>query len=396
MEKRSNPIFTTGEPGINRVWIFTRGKAGTLYLGWKERLPSGEQKRHAKSLGKAKLEEAKTEAEQLAVTLRTATPLKGHEDLTLGELIHAYLRERTPLKGQSTQKHDRRVLPLFLACWGAGRKLATLKKQDWDHFIRLRRSGRLAPQRRRPGPVRNRTLEQDLSLLRAVFHWAQEEEVISTVPMAQCAIPREENVQRPMLYEEEMQAMLEVADTVHSRCRLALLLAHDTGRRSKSIRELRWTDIDFDASLITWPADTDKEGRTHSFYAPESLITELRNHYRTEEVWVFPSERAPGQPVNRRTFDDWWERCEKAAGLAHVPGRKWHSTRRKWATERKHHPSVDVAQAGGWNGTQTLLKIYTQPDEETMRRVVTVRTPVLKPGRVKAEATQERRRGTRL
>ncbi|MEE9183508.1 MAG: hypothetical protein V3U39_03400, partial [Acidimicrobiia bacterium] len=48
----------------------------------------------------------------------------------------------------------------------------------------------------------------------------------------------------------------------------------------------------------------------------------------------------------------------------------WHPYRRKWATERKHLPVIDVAQAGGWSDTQTLLTCYQQPDQETLLAVV--------------------------
>jgi hypothetical protein len=48
----------------------------------------------------------------------------------------------------------------------------------------------------------------------------------------------------------------------------------------------------------------------------------------------------------------------------------WHPYRRKWATERKHLPLVDVAAAGGWKGTQMLLKCYQQPDPDTILAVM--------------------------
>ncbi len=51
-------------------------------------------------------------------------------------------------------------------------------------------------------------------------------------------------------------------------------------------------------------------------------------------------------------------------------GSLWHAYRRKWATERKHLPDVDVAAAGGWTDTATLKLAYQQADEATMYRVV--------------------------
>ena len=64
------------------------------------------------------------------------------------------------------------------------------------------------------------------------------------------------------------------------------------------------------------------------------------------------------------------KKAEELAGLEPLPRASWHAFRRKWATERKHLPDVDVAAAGGWNGTATLNLIYKQPDQATMLRVV--------------------------
>ena len=61
-------------------------------------------------------------------------------------------------------------------------------------------------------------------------------------------------------------------------------------------------------------------------------------------------------------------------------GSLWHMFRRVWATERKDYPLKDVAAAGGWRDTSTLLR-YQQPDTATMRRVVEgkAEAPVARP-----------------
>ena len=51
-------------------------------------------------------------------------------------------------------------------------------------------------------------------------------------------------------------------------------------------------------------------------------------------------------------------------------GSLWHAYRRKWATERKHLPDIDVAEAGGWADTQALKRSYQQADADTMLEVV--------------------------
>ena len=63
----------------------------------------------------------------------------------------------------------------------------------------------------------------------------------------------------------------------------------------------------------------------------------------------------------------------KAEKLAEIPkqdGSLWHACRRKWATERKHLPDVDVAAAGGWKETTSLKRCYQQSAEATMLDVV--------------------------
>lgn len=51
-------------------------------------------------------------------------------------------------------------------------------------------------------------------------------------------------------------------------------------------------------------------------------------------------------------------------------GTLWHAYRRKWATERKHLPEVDVAKAGGWASLESLKTAYQQADQGIMLLVV--------------------------
>jgi len=63
-------------------------------------------------------------------------------------------------------------------------------------------------------------------------------------------------------------------------------------------------------------------------------------------------------------------RAEALAQLPPLEGGDFHPYRRAWATARKHLPVTDVAAAGGWKTTATLLAHYMQADEETLYRVV--------------------------
>ena len=62
--------------------------------------------------------------------------------------------------------------------------------------------------------------------------------------------------------------------------------------------------------------------------------------------------------------------AEKVAKVPKLEGGLWHPYRRKWATERKGHSLKDVAAAGGWQDTETLLKCYQRPHNETLLAVM--------------------------
>ena len=85
---------------------------------------------------------------------------------------------------------------------------------------------------------------------------------------------------------------------------------------------------------------------------------------------MFAAEQNPDQPMDRHLFDKWLTVAEKAAKVPKLEGGLWHPYRRKWATERKTHSLKDVAAAGGWQDTETLLKCYQQPDNEALLAVM--------------------------
>lgn len=82
---------------------------------------------------------------------------------------------------------------------------------------------------------------------------------------------------------------------------------------------------------------------------------------------MFPAPGHPTKPMSRHLARDWWQRTETAAGVARVPGRGWHSIRRKFATELKGASLKDLCALGGWKDHNTILECYQQPDPDTMR-----------------------------
>jgi len=206
-------------------------------------------------------------------------------------------------------------------------------------------------------------------------------------PLAGVRLPaRGSNPRRPVATLERFTATREAiallraeAETESDRVKwlkleLALVLAHATGRRLGSVRQLAWPDVDLAANKIIWRAEHDKKKREWKVPIPAALREELWSfRVRLGGAFgglLFPSDTDRSQPIRRDVFAKWLQQAERKAGLPKLGGSLWHAYRRGWATSRKGLPTVDVAAAGGWSDVGTLLRCYQQPDDATMLAVM--------------------------
>ena len=65
-------------------------------------------------------------------------------------------------------------------------------------------------------------------------------------------------------------------------------------------------------------------------------------------------------------MDKWFAQAVEIAGVKLPQRARWHSLRRKFATELKDMSLKDLSYLGGWKDTNTLLTCYQQPDETVM------------------------------
>lgn len=213
-------------------------------------------------------------------------------------------------------------------------------------------------------PVGNRQIAYDLKFISAVFRWATMAGdgaggvLLDRNPCAGFPMPVEQSPRRPRMCRGRYQAMREVARRVHPQFELALILAHETGHRISSIRQLAWAHIRWDEQMIRWRAESDKEGVAHSTPLTPDVLHALSDaralSFAVGEVPIFADAR--GRPRERFLFTKWWRRCERLAGLEHDQRWGFHSLRRQFATELKDEPLADVAALGGWKSTTTRLR----------------------------------------
>ena len=124
---------------------------------------------------------------------------------------------------------------------------------------------------------------------------------------------------------------------------------------------------------MVWRAELDKGHTTWESPLPVAAVEALAAQRAAVDKgtrFVFPSTTRRDKPVARHLAAYWLLRAYRQAGVEKQRGSLWHSFRRKWATQRKHYPIVDVAAAGEWKDLTTLLTCYQQPDPDTMRAVI--------------------------
>jgi integrase len=291
-----------------------------------------------------------------------------------------------------TKLDSEQRIQILLGFFGPRCDVRGLCAADQYAFSRARLAGGIQrPNGKVSEAVRARSVEADLVLLHSMLTWATTvrqpngSRWLESNPLMGVRRAREPAPKRPVATWERYQATRKAmqsrgAESLNEtgrkrwiRMELALVLAEATGRRLGSIRQLRWEDVDVQRSVIRWRAEADKKGQEWIVPLPADLAAELRVFQRrlgTVGGWMFGAETKPDVPMDRHLFDKWLSVAERAAKLPKLDGGLWHPYRRKWATERKHHSLKDVAAAGGWKDTETLLRCYQAADSETLLAVM--------------------------
>lgn len=326
--------------------------------------------------------------------LRDPTPV-------LSRILAGYLKHQTPGKVASEQQADGRRARMWARFLQPAKDLSKLTLQEWQTFIEQRRSGSIdpqgsavAPEKRKP--VREGTIWGDLVFLHTVINWACKwrtddgRYLMRENPARGYPMPREKNPRRPVATQDRFERVRAVADQgtmvvgrgetrreARSYLPELLDLVNGTGRRISAILALRCCDLRLDQGphgAILWPADTDKTGKEWLVPIAGDVRAAINRVFGDRPVigatYLFPSPTVVNKPVSKELASAWLVRAEALAGVPKQDGSLWHAYRRKWATERKHLPDVDVAAAGGWSDTSTLKQVYQQADQETMYLVV--------------------------
>jgi len=375
--KKRGDSYIAGEKGINRVRLYRHPRDGKLFLEYREEV--GAKKRVG--LGHTDFDLGKQRADELAAELRKHEgPRTG--ELTLKSLFDNYDRHVGINKTDEMRGHDHRARALFERCWEPFRPVKDLDVDDWNRFIKQRRDGTLRPPgNNRIGGGKNRIIEYDLRFLIAVLNWA-ENKVANGVPLLErrpfrgdaFEIPKEIRPRQPEVTPEQDKRLRTAARRLGPRAEMFYNLARSTGHRGNAIRQLRWSDLELASAEIEWRADADKEKAQHKAPLAPADAKWLKQAQKKAASMgnapLFPSDDDPSAPISRNTMVHLWTQIEREAGVAHVTGLGWHALRRKFANDglRAGVPLPVLAALGGWNCTETLVKVYIKPDREALQQ----------------------------
>lgn len=361
-----------GGPVTALVWNPAKQRRDKRSLGFRVRDAKGKLVSDAVS-------RAKREAADLSNALIRGERPKP-EAVTLSGLARQFRRDVLPMQSRRTKEESERELALLANYFGDEYDIATLGPAAYQRLWRDRGSGRIDGRgqvAKRSRPVRARAVAKTLKFLRQLCRLGVDHRLLASDPTRGFEIPRERDPRRPMMTEARYRALI---DTAHSdRERALYVLARETGRRVTSILSLRWEDWWPDDGLrgtLRWRGAHDKLGRT-SVVPVTEVVRETLEGLSRHSSWVFPHPRDDTRALTREIVTNWLRVSEVRADLKHDCG-GFHAFRRLWATERKPFPLRDVAYAGGWSDTSTLLNIYQQPDVDTLQAVVEGRREALR------------------
>jgi integrase len=397
--KRKSWSYSAGEKGRNRVRGFERpGRPGDFLLQYSEPdAISGRSRPRRLAIDVsdcadplAQRAKVKQRVDELAARIASTPGALPERVAAFGTLVERYLREVTPAKSLVAQRHDSLALRLAVRAFGSARNPMTLDRSDWDAFIRRRTAGQLpSAEKKRPAgchAVGPNTIAHDLRTISAMLSWAtmlrtsRGEPVLTRHPFRGFPFPREISPCRPRITDAEFAAVLGVADRVHTQCRLALVLADQTGHRVSAIRCLEWRDVDLAARTITWRAATDKARREHTTPLSEAatiaLAAERTRRAGIGNAPIFESRWRPGRPLGAKAFEVWWNTCEELAELEPAKRRGWHALRRRFADQLRGVPLKDLAALGGWLTTRMPVEVYQSSDVEAQRAALAQRRSV--------------------
>jgi integrase len=209
-------------------------------------------------------------------------------------------------------------------------------------------------------PIKDSTINRSLAVLRHLFYWGVDEQILTANPLARLKMPRERHTHRQVLSIAEEQLLLPAAVP---RLQAMIVAALDTGMRRGELFAQRWEDIDFSRTLLSVTHSKTAQGEAREIPLTERLKAWLLKH-RQDQGAVFGSMDKP------ISFIQWsWGRALIKAGIRHV---RFHDLRHTFNTrlmEAGVMQEIRMALMGHSPGA-SVNAIYTHVEVPAKREAI--------------------------
>jgi integrase len=169
-------------------------------------------------------------------------------------------------------------------------------------------------------PIKDATVNRDLSVLRHILYWAVDEQLLEVNPLARLKMARERRTRRQVLSLPEERSLLSAAPP---HLAAMIIAALDTGMRRGEITNQLWEDIDFSQRVLFVTRSKTPEGESREIPLTARLHRWLDDNRRDNGV-VFGYEGAQVRIIKRS-----WKTALKNAGVRHV---RFHDLRHTFNT----------------------------------------------------------------
>jgi integrase len=205
--------------------------------------------------------------------------------------------------------HLKFLLPFF-----GETPVVRLTKPMTDEFRKKRK------QERKGTPLKDATVNRDLSVLRHILYWAVDERLLETNPIARLKLARERRTKRQVLSLAEERQLLPAASP---HLAAMIMAALDTGMRRGEITSQVWEDVDLERKLLYVTRSKTPEGEAREIPLTTRLADWL-SHNRKSEGIVFGFR---GEQV--RILKTAWKTALKNGGIRHI---RFHDLRHTFNT----------------------------------------------------------------
>lgn len=244
----------------------------------------------------------------------------------------------------------------------------------------------LATNTKRKEPMARNQVAHHIQVVKAVWRFARQRRLLSENVLADYAVKKGRDYQARVIPEfsgdEWSKVLLQLSPrrALHWRAWAAIALDGLLATRSRALLALTWADVDMTARVITWPAATDKIGRSRVQPLPRDAVKILRvamiwarrDRYDGPFVFYSPQQRTRSKPWTYSALNSALHVAGDRAGVKKVAFRSMHSLRRM-SGNNALAATGDITKVGQWLGDtdlRVLKRSYLRDRKEDLAVVV--------------------------